>query len=174
MKDSVLLILNALDSDEDKLAIEPFGAKRDVRAKGPSRDGDEALVEAAFKYAVSKGKKVKAVQVLSSNLYHWGRHDIIISGPGKMTFLLYVKELVMERGQEKADILENKARSMGVPLEIQLSESKDPVQTIIQEAKKGYDTVFLPKERKKLFPLSKRHTLEDVLKKHDISNVVAC
>jgi hypothetical protein len=174
MQDSILLILNALDSDEDKLAIEPFGLQRDVRAKGPSRDGDEKLVEAAFRHAAKTGEKVRAIQVLSSNLYHWGRHDIIISGPGKEAFLLYVHDLVMKRGQEKADALEQKAKEIGIPLEIQMSESKDPIETIVQEASKGYNMVFLPKERKRLFPLSKRHTLEDVLKKHDIMNVVAC
>jgi hypothetical protein len=174
MQDRVLLILNTLDSDEDKLAIEPFGLQRDVQAKGPSRDGDEKLVKIAFQYAAKTGEKVIAIQVLSSNLYHWGRHDTIISGPGKETFLLHVHDLVMQRGKEKADALERKARTLGISLEIQMSESKDPTATIVQEASKGYDMVFIPKERKRIFPLSKRHTLEDVLKQHDILNVVAC
>ena len=174
MKDKVLLILNALDSDEDQLAIEPFGLLRDVRAKGPSRDGDEKLVDIAFQHAAKNGEKVVAIQVLSSNLYHWGRHDTIISGPGKETFLLHVRDLVMKRGQEKADALEQKAKENGIALEIQMSESKDPIATIVEEVGKGYDMVFIPKQRKKLFPLSKRHTLEDALKKHDILNVVAC
>jgi nucleotide-binding universal stress UspA family protein len=174
LKDRILLILNALDSDEDRLAIEPLGLKRDVRVKGPSRDGDETLVEAAFKHAIESGKKVTAIQVLSSNLYHWGRHDIIISGPGKMTFLLYVRDLVMKRSQEKAAALKKKAQDLGIPLEIMMSESKNPVDSIVQEARKGYGVVFVPKERKKLFPLMKRHTLESMLKKHDILNVIAC
>ena len=63
MQDSVFLILNALDSDEDKLAIEPFGLQRDVQARGPSRDGDEKLVEAAFKHAAKTSEKVIAIQV---------------------------------------------------------------------------------------------------------------
>jgi hypothetical protein len=174
MKDHVLLILNALDSDEDQLAIEPFGLGRDVRAKGPSRDGDEKLVQAAFQYAAKTGDKVIAIQVLSSNLYHWGRHDSIISGPGKEIFLLHVHDLVMQRSKEKAAALKNKAKEIGIPLEIQMSETKDPTEAIVHEASKGYDLVFIPKERKRLFPLNKRHTLEDVLKKHDIMNVVAC
>ena len=72
------------------------------------------------------------------------------------------------------DFLKTKARELGIPLEILMSESKDPVESIIQEARKGYGVVFVPKERKKLFPLMKRHTLESMLKKHDIMNVVAC
>ena len=174
MTAAVLLVLNALDSDEDQLAIEPFGLQRDVRAKGPSRDGDEKLIDAAFRYAAETGKKVMAMQVLSSNLYHWGRHDIIISGPGKTTFLLYVRELVLQRAKEKLEELEERAKTLGIPLEIQMIESKDPIEAIVQEASQGYARVFLPKERKKLFPLSKRHTLEDILKQRNIPNLVSC
>lgn len=174
MQPKLLLVLNALDSDEDQLAIKPLGQGRDVQVKGPSRDADDRLINAAFLHAIDKGDGVKALQILSSNLYHWGRQDIIISGPGKSAFLMYVRQLVIERGQQKKTRLQKRAKKMGVPLEIQLVESEDPVAVIIKEAGKGYDTIFLPKERRKLFPLSKRHTLEDHLKKAGFNNILVC
>ena len=174
MQPKVLLVLNALDSDDDQVAIKPFGEGRDVRIKGPSRDGDDRLINAAFLHAIDHGDEVKALQVLSSNLYHWGRQDIIISGPGKAAFLTYVRQLVIERGRQKKNHLQHLAQKMGVSLEVQLVESEDPVATIIKEAGTGYDTIFLPKERRKLFPLSKRHTLEDRLKNAGFSNLLAC
>ena len=45
---------------------------------------------------------------------------------------------------------------MGIRLEINSVETDDVISTVIAEAKKGYDKIYLPKEEKKFFPIFKK------------------
>ena len=134
----------------------------------------ENAVEKAFRAAQSDARKVKVLQILDSELYFYGHNDLVAPRLSKRTYLLYIREQVLEQGKIEAGELRERARNMGVSLEIDPVETDDVVSTVIAEAKKGYEKIFLPKEKKKLFPLLKRRTLEERLRKKDIQNIVAC
>lgn len=129
--------------------------------------------EAAFSYARSNSKRVVVLQILTSNLYHYGHQDIIATRPSKRQFLLHIRDEVMERGTVKAKAMAEKAQREGIVLEIISVESEDILSATAAEAKKGYDTVFLQREKRKLFPLFER-TLAGHLRKKTDARVVEC
>ncbi len=136
-------------------------------------DNRENAVEQAFHAARSGSGKVKVLQILDSGLYHYAHNDLVAPRLSKRTFLLYIRELVLEKGRVEADELVRKACEMGISLDITPVETDDVISTVIAEAEKGYDEIFLPKEKKKLFPLFKR-TIEQHLKKKVPARVIAC
>jgi hypothetical protein len=137
--------------------------------------GDESAKaeEAAFSYAKSASKKLVVLQILTSNLYHYGHQDIIATRPSKRQFLLHVREEVMERGRAKAMAMAEKARKEGIDHEILSVESENVLSTAVEEAGKGYDTIFLKREKRKLFPLFERTLARHLGRKTD-SRVVEC
>lgn len=173
MGDRILLILGPLDRDDDRIAIEKGPRGRDVEVTSESRRGDGAAIEEAFRYAESTSKKVVALQILSSHLYHWGRNDSILSGPGKARFLIYVRDEVLRRGKDREKELQERAQRRGIALEIRSVESEDPASTVVEEAEKGYDSVFLPRQRKGLFPIFEK-TLTHHLHKKVSSHIIEC
>ena len=130
-------------------------------------------IEQAFHTAQSDSKKVKILQILDSALYHYAHNDLVAPRLNKRTFLLYIREDVLEKGRIEAGELIRKAGEMGISLEIDPIETDDVISTVINEAKKGYDEIYLPKEEKKLFPLFKR-TMEQHLRKKAPGRVIAC
>lgn len=133
----------------------------------------EHAVEQAFRAAQSDSRKVKVLQILDSGLYHYGHNDLVAPRLSKRTFLLYIREQVLEQGRIEADKLREKARNMGISLEIDPVETDDVISTVIAEAKKGYEKIFLPKEKKKLFPIFTR-TVEQHLKRKVSSLIISC
>jgi hypothetical protein len=140
--------------------------------------GSEHAVEEGFRAAQSSSRKAKVLQILDSELYHYGRNDLVAPRLNKQRFLLYIRDQVLERGLIEADQLREKARNMGVPLEIDpidpVVETDDVVSTVIAEAKKGYEMIYLAKEKKRLFPLLGKRTLEQSLRKRGFQNIIAC
>jgi hypothetical protein len=130
-------------------------------------------IQAAFEHAKSTSIRLRVIQILASDLYHYGHHDLVASRHSKRQFLLHIREEVLERGKAEAQALEDKAREMGVSLEIETIESEDLFAASLAEAKKGCDIVFLPKQKKKLFPLFKR-TLAEYLEKKISGEIVSC
>jgi hypothetical protein len=128
-------------------------------------------IQAAFEHAKSNSKRLRVIQILTSDLYHYGHHDLVALRHSKRQFLLHIREEVLERGKTEARALEDKAREMGVFLEIATIELEDIFAASLAEAKKGYDTVFLPKQKKKLFPLFKK-TLAEYLEKKISGEIV--
>ena len=59
------------------------------------------------------------------------------------------------------------------PLEVNSIESEDILSAALSEVKKGYDIIFLPREKKKLFPLFER-TLPGYLQKKISGRIVLC
>ena len=102
----------------------------------------ENAVEEAFRAAQSDSRKVKVLQILDSGLYFYGHNDLVAPRLSKRTFLLYIREQVLERGKIEAGELREKARNMGVSLEIDPVETDDVISTVIAEAKKGYEKIF--------------------------------
>lgn len=117
----------------------------------------EHAVEEGFRTARSSSMKVKVLQILDSDLYHYGHNDLVAPRLNKQRFLLYIRDQVLERGEKEAGEVRAKARSMGVSLEIDPVETDDVVSTAVAEAKNGYEAVYLAKEKKKLFPLLQKH-----------------
>ena len=91
----------------------------------------------------------------------------------KRTFLLYIRDQVLERGKIEASELSERAGEMGISLEIDPVETDDVISTVIAEAKKGYEKIFLPKEKKKLFPIFKK-TMAQHLKRKVSGRIISC
>ena len=136
-------------------------------------ESSENAVREAFRAARSGSGRVKALQILDSGLYHYGHHDLVAPRLNKRTFLLYIREQVLEQGRKEAEKLKEKANEMGIGLEISPVETDDAVSTVIAEAKKGYDAIYLPKEEKKLFPIFKR-TMAQQLKGKVPGSIILC
>ena len=136
-------------------------------------ENSENAIEQAFRTAQSGSGKIKVLQILDSGLYHYGHNDLVAPRLNKQTFLLYIREHVLEQGRIEADALIRKAGEMGICLEIDPVETDDVISTVIAEAKKGYDEIYLPKEEKKLFPIFKR-TMVQHLKRKAPGRVISC
>jgi hypothetical protein len=136
--------------------------------------GSEHAIEEGFRAAQFSSRKAKVLQILTSELYHYGHNDLVAPRLNKQRFLFYIRDQVLERGVIEADRLREKARNMGVPLEIDQVETEDVLSTVVAEAKKGYETIYLAKEKKRLFPLLGMRTLEQSLRKKGFRNIVAC
>jgi hypothetical protein len=136
--------------------------------------GDSGLAEAAaMAYAKDNSSTVVALQILTSNLYHYGHNDLIATRPSKRDFLLYIRSEAVGQGREDAERLAREAEQCGVSMEIVPVETEDVNSTVITEAKKGYGAVFVPKERRKIFPLLQRNLCRE-LEKRVACRVVAC
>jgi hypothetical protein len=133
----------------------------------------ENAVEQAFRAAQTDSRKVKVLQILDSGLYFYGHNDLVAPRLSKRTFLLYIREQVLEQGRIEAGELREKARNMGIYLEIDPVETDDVISTVIAEAKKGYERIFLPKEKKRLFPIFEK-TLAQHLHKEVSSHIIEC
>jgi hypothetical protein len=136
--------------------------------------GSEHAAEEGFRAAQSSTRKVKVLQILDSELYHYGHNDLVAPRLNKQRFLFYIREQVLERGEIEADQLREKARNMGVPLELDPVETDDVLATVIAEARKGYEMIYLAKEKKRLFPLLGMRTLEQSLRKRGFRNIIPC
>ena len=130
-------------------------------------------IEAAFSHAIQTSRKVHVLQILTSNLYHYGHQDLIATRPSKRQFLLHIREEVLDRGKTALQALEEQARNMGISLEIASTESEDIFSASVSEAKKGYDRIFLPRQERKLFPLFKR-TLAEHLQRILPGKIISC
>lgn len=135
--------------------------------------GSERAVEEGFRAAQSFSRKVRVLQILDSELYHYGHNDLVAPRLNKQRFLLYIRDQVLERGGRETGEIQEKARAMGVSLEIDPVETDDVVTTVVAEAKKGYKTVYLAREKKKWFPLLQKH-LATQLRKEIAGEVIEC
>lgn len=135
---------------------------------------DQKAEDAAFHYATQTAAKgLVVLQILTSNLYHYGHHDVIATRPSKLQFLRHIREEVLEKGRAKAESLRERAREQNLPIEIRTVETEDVPFIVLSEARKGFDTIFVGKEKKRLFPLFKK-TMTESLEKEVPSRVVQC
>jgi hypothetical protein len=130
-------------------------------------------ISAALNCAKSTSKPLHVIQILASDLYHYGHHDLVATRPSKREFLLYIRDEVIDRGKAKIQDLERTAGEMDVSLEIQTVESEDVFSAALAEARKGYSIIFLQQTRKKLFPLFK-NTLAEYLQKKTPAKIIPC
>ena len=129
--------------------------------------------EAAFGYAQSVSKELVVLQILTSDLYHYGHHDVIATRPSKRQFLLYVRDEVLACAKEKATALEDRAKGLGIGVEFLAVESEDVASAAAKEAEKGYDAIFVSREKRSFFPLLER-SLGQYLKKRKVGKIVEC
>jgi hypothetical protein len=130
-------------------------------------------VDAAFKHAKRISTPVRVLQILTSDLYHYGHQDLVATRPSKRQFLLHIREEVLRKGEAEAQDLQVHAREMGITLEICAAEAEDILSAALSEAQKGYDIIYLPRHTRKLFPLFKK-TPADHLRKNTSSRIVSC
>ena len=133
----------------------------------------QSAVDEALQAARSASRKARILQILDSDLYHYGHNDLVAPRLNKQRFLLYIREQVLERGGIEAEKIREKAQKMGVSLEIDPVETDDLLSTVIAEAQKGYERIYLAKEKKKLFPLLQKH-LATQLRKQCAGKVIEC
>ena len=126
--------------------------------------GSQKAVDAALLAAQSGAKKVRVLLILDSELYHYGHVDLVAPRLNKQKFLLYIREQVLEKGGIDAAIIREKALSMGVPMQIDPVETDDLVLTVITEARKGYEMIFLKRGEKRIFPLLKKDLARELRK----------
>jgi hypothetical protein len=136
-------------------------------------DDNGSVEESAFSYAKSTSKTLIVLQILTSNLYHYGHHDVIATRPSKRQFLLYIRDEVLGRARAKATTLMDRAREQGIGLEILSVESEDASSVAVNEAKKGYDVIFVSDKKRPLFPLFEK-TLAQHLQKKTTSKIIGC
>ena len=132
-----------------------------------------SAIDAALNHAKSTSKHLRVIQILASDLYHYGHHDLVATRHSKREFLLYIRDEVLDRGKEEIRRLAQAAGAMDVLLEVHTVESEDPLSAALVEAKKGYDAIYLPRTRKKLFPLFKK-TLIEHLQKKTSAKIIPC
>lgn len=135
--------------------------------------GSVQAIEEGFRAAQSSSRKVKVLQILDSDLYHYGHTDLVAPRLNKQRFLLYIRDQVLEHGAMEAGRLREKASDMGVSLEIDPVETDDVVMTVVAEARQGYEAIYLAREKKKLFPLLQKH-LATQLRKECSGKVIEC
>ena len=157
MNGSILLVLGC--GSNDRASTSPSSYR-------PSED-------AAFAWACRTGSKIVVLQILNSKLYHWGHTDPIVPGQGRDTFIRYIREQTLLKGLRQKKDLMQRAAAEKVLLEIETVESENPDRVILREAVKEFDRIFIPRERKKLFPVLQR-SLAQRLKSKSIPNVVVC
>jgi hypothetical protein len=133
----------------------------------------ENAVKAALDFAQATSKRLRVLQILTSDLYHYGHQDLVATRPSKREFLLHIRDEVLERGKAHIQALEQTAGEIGIALDIASVESEDIFSTSLAEAENGYDIVFLSKQKKRLFPLFKI-TLAEHLQRKFPGKVVPC
>jgi hypothetical protein len=134
---------------------------------------DRQAEDAAFRYAAQMGKGLVVLQILTSNLYHYGHHDVIATRPSKLQFLLHIRDEVLERGRVKAEALQERAREQNIRIEIRAVETEDAPSIVLSETRKGFDTIFIGKEKKRVFPLFGK-TLAKRLERECPTRVIQC
>ena len=134
---------------------------------------DRQAEDAAFRYAAQVRKGLVVLQILTSNLYHYGHHDVIATRPSKLQFLHHIREEVLEKGRVKAESLRERARDQNIPIEIRAVETEDALSIVLSETRKGFDTIFIGKEKKRLFPLFGK-TMAERLERECPIRVVQC
>jgi hypothetical protein len=128
--------------------------------------GDYETAEgAAFAYALDNSATVVALQVVTSNLYHYGHVDLIATRPSKRDFLLYIREEMVARAKAEAERLQERASKSGVGLEVMTVETEDVRSTVVGEAKHGYSAVFMARQKRKIFPLLERNLGRELVKR---------
>jgi hypothetical protein len=136
-------------------------------------DDNGSAEESAISFAKSTSKTLTVLQILTSNLYHYGHHDVIATRPSKRQFLLHIRDEVLERAQAKATMLMDRARQQGISLEILSVESEDASSAAANEARKGYGVIFVSNKKRSLFPLFEK-TLVRYLQNKTTSKIIAC
>jgi hypothetical protein len=170
MSDTVLLIIRVPDTDEQGVDIRRVQGRLNVTQveKGGTALHHDDVVGKAFLYARRMSKRLVVLQILTSDLLHWGYNDTILPGPAKTRYIGHIREQIATESLETIKMLKERALQYGVSLEIKRVETMDPLSTALEEALGDYDRIFLFKERKKVFPIFERTIGQHLRKKVSI------
>ena len=164
MPEPVLMIFRIPVSDDEKVAIGKIGDRIDVKAVDWDPYRERRGLEQAIQYSKDNERDLVVLLILSSDLYHWGFNDIILPGPAKSRFIGHIREEIMKSSVDFTSMLKKTAGREGINLIIKKVETMDPLTTALEEAKKGYNRIFIAKQKKTIFPLFKKR-IEDLLMK---------
>ena len=157
MADEVLLILKVSDSDGQGVAIKRVNGRLNVTSTGESCSAANSdAADKAFIYAKSSSRRLVVLEILSSDLFHWGACDNILSGAAKVRFIGHVREQLLEKSGITTKMLHEKSMQYGVPVEIKTVETDDPAYAALEEAHGDYNRIFIAKEKNKMFPIFKK------------------
>lgn len=137
---------------------------------GTSESG--RVEEYALQYARSFSCDLDVLQILNSHLYHYGRSDVIVPGYARTQFLCHVQDELQRHGDRYATELRRRAERLGVRVNVRTEETDDAAEAVCREAAKGYAFIFIPEEKRGIFPLFNRGTVEDALRKRGFRNIV--
>jgi hypothetical protein len=135
--------------------------------KGPAE-------EAAIEYAASNGLSMVVLFIIDSPMFHYGRNDWVCPGYARSQFLFHIRYDLLRQACEREIAMRTKADLLGLEMRVAMVEADDFEAAVIKEAAKGYDRVFVNREKKKRFPLFGNRTLETTLQREGFGNVVAC
>lgn len=130
--------------------------------------------DVAMDYATSNGCVLDILLVLSSHLFHYGKNDVVVPGNARCQFLFHIRLDLLRQAWELEKVLKEKAAELGLQIRISMAELDDCEDAMIREASRGYKLIFVPKEKKKRFPLFGNATWEKTLQKRGFENVVPC
>lgn len=136
-------------------------------------ENHEAAEKAAFQYAKTYSRKLVVLQILTSKLYHYGHHDVIATRPSKRQFLVHIRQEVIRKGITEAQGIRERAMEQEISIEIRSVETEDIALAALAEATKDYELIFLPKEKRKIFPFFEK-TLRQQLGKKVSSRIIPC
>lgn len=137
--------------------------------------GNEADAESsAFDYAGANGLGLDVLDVLDSHLYHYGKNDIIVPSYARTQFLFHIQDNLRRQSKLRNAALMQKSDKKGIHLRYGALETDDPIPSIAKIAAKGYQCIFMPREKRKLFPLNQRKTHSDRVRKLTSTPVEVC
>lgn len=132
---------------------------------------DQPAIDAAFNWAVDSNKKIVVLQLLDSHLYSYGKNDYIVPSYARTQFLMHIQTNMEEDGAEREKQLLRRAEQMNIAMVIKTVETDDAAGFVTQEAGKGYDRIFVPREKRALFPVLREPTLAKALRKKGLGPV---
>ncbi|MBI3016251.1 MAG: hypothetical protein HYY65_14575 [Candidatus Tectomicrobia bacterium] len=128
---------------------------------------EDSFLEAVLDWARKSAGSVMVLQILTSDLYHYGHNDLLAGGRAKADFLLHIRREVLEKGESQAARLLAGARTRGIQIRLIPVETENPAAAVIAEAKRGYDLVVVPKEPRRLLPLFQKSLFHEIRGKVD-------
>jgi hypothetical protein len=137
--------------------------------------GDDRTVEKeAFGYAVEHGCCLDVIDVLDSHLYHYGKNDYIVPSYARTQFLFHIQDNLNKDSQRRKESLEQKAADKGIRLRYTTLETDDPIPHIVKVLAKGYEHLFVPRQKRAWLPLRQPKTIFDQIKAMTDVPVTAC
>jgi hypothetical protein len=131
------------------------------------------MVRFAYDRISSTEKRYREFGVHNGDSADYGHVDLIATRPSKRDFLLYIRDEMVARAKAEAERLRDVTEQLGISLEVISAETEDVRSTVIGEMRNGYCAVFVPHQKRRIFPLLERN-LGRELKRKAPCQVILC